>query len=356
MPDPYGLGRVVEPPAGMPQPAWRIDNTPTCRNDEVLIDVDTLNVDAASFAQIKGDVGADPVRVGERLAEIVRERGKLHNPVTGSGGMLIGRVAEIGPESSVRSELRVGDRVATLVSLTLTPLWLEEVKDVDIHSGQVAVVGKAILFDSGVCVRMPDDLPDRVALAVFDVCGAPAQAARMAKPGQTVAVLGGGGKSGALICAQARRNIGASGRLFAIEYDEKSAKGIRELGCADDVLIANAQDPVSTWATFTDRTGGVLADLTFNCVSAPGTELTSILVTRERGLVYFFGMATRFTAAALGAEGVGKDVDLMIGNGYAKGHAELALNLVRSDPALLNFFAGKVGHRSNANDLEEETE
>ena len=44
--------------------------------------------------------------------------------------------------------------------------------------------------------------------------------------------------------------------------------------------------------------------------------MASILACRDRGLVYFFSMAVSFTKAALGAEGVGKDVDMFIGNGY----------------------------------------
>jgi L-erythro-3,5-diaminohexanoate dehydrogenase len=40
-------------------------------------------------------------------------------------------------------------------------------------------------------------------------------------------------------------------------------------------------------------------------------------------------MATSFTKAALGAEGVGKDIDMMIGNGYMKGHAEITLDILR---------------------------
>jgi L-erythro-3,5-diaminohexanoate dehydrogenase len=43
-------------------------------------------------------------------------------------------------------------------------------------------------------------------------------------------------------------------------------------------------------------------------------------------------MSTSFTRAALGAEGVGKDVDLFIGNGFARGHAEHALAMLRDMP------------------------
>ena len=341
MSDPYGLQRVVEPLDSMPQPAWKIDNTMSCGEDELLIDVDVLNIDAASFAQIKEEVGANEDKVAQKMQEIVAQRGKHHNPVTGSGGMLIGRIVQIGSKSSKNGELKVGDRIATLVSLSLTPLHIQQIKRVDLATAQVEIEGQAILFDSGLCVKMPDDLPDRVTLAVCDVCGAPAQTARLVKPGQTVVILGAGGKAGTLVLAQARRNLGKSGRLIAWEYAEKSADDIRAMGYADEVIVADARNPVKTLTLYEQHIGTELADLTINCVSVPGTELASIMITKDRGLVYFFSMATSFTTAALGAEGVGKDVDMMIGNGYAKGHAQLALDLVRSEPELLALFEKK---------------
>lgn len=346
--DPYGLRRVIDPPGALPQPAWRLDSRPVCGPDELLVAVDTLNVDAASFAQIRQEAESDALAAAEKILAIIRERGKLHNPVTGSGGMLMGRVAHIGPESPHTAHLKVGDRVASLVSLSLTPLAVDRVRSVDFASGQVDVDGTAVFFATSMLVRLPDDLPERVALAVCDVCGASAQTARIVRPGQTVAVLGAGGKSGLTVLAQARRNLGATGRLVAFEYAESSAARIRESGYADDVLLADARDPVATLEAYREAVGDGLAAVTVNCSSLPGTELASILVTRDRGLVYFFSMATQFAAAALGAEGVGKDIDMMIGNGYAQGHAQLALDLVRGEPWLLAEFARKTAQAGRA--------
>ena len=42
--------------------------------------------------------------------------------------------------------------------------------------------------------------------------------------------------------------------------------------------------------------------------------------------------------AALGAEGVGKDVNMIVGNGYTKGHAAIALQVLRECPALRDLF------------------
>ena len=49
-------------------------------------------------------------------------------------------------------------------------------------------------------------------------------------------------------------------------------------------------------------------------------------------------MATSFTSAALGAEGIGADTTMLIGNGYTKHHAEISLADVRQSPILMALF------------------
>jgi L-erythro-3,5-diaminohexanoate dehydrogenase len=338
---PLGLHRVIEPRGMLPQPAWKVDAEPVCGDCELLIDVQCLNIDSASFNQLKEAADFDPERVKERILAIVAERGKMHNPETGSGGMLIGTVAEVGPAFPGAKQLKKGDRLAALVSLTLTPLHLEGIQRVEMRTGQVYVQGKAVLFASGPYALLPPDLPEPLSLAVLDVCGAPAQTARMVKPGQTVVVLGAGGKSGLLCLAQARRRLGNSGCLLALESQPQVCREIGSLQLADEVIQVDARDPVAVLEAVESATSGRLADWTINCVNVPDTELTSILVTRQGGGIYFFSMAIRFTAAALGAEGVGRDVRMMIGNGYAPGHAELALNTLRERPELLALFQSR---------------
>jgi L-erythro-3,5-diaminohexanoate dehydrogenase len=336
MGDPYGLRRVVRPKGALPQQAEVLDPYLPLGPDELSIEVERLNVDAASFRQLAQEAGGDAQRISARVAAIVSARGKMHNPVTGSGGMLIGRVAEVGPAHPAASELKPGDRIATLVSLTLTPLALQEIERVHLRSERLDVRGRAILFATGIWARLPEDLPEAVALAVLDVCGAPAWVARLARPGERVLVLGAG-KSGSLACAQARKN---GAHVTALDYRPEAPRMLVHERLADAAIAVDATQPLEVYARA--REAG-LFDLVVNCASVPGTEMGSILAARDGGEVLFFSMATSFTAAALGAEGAGKDVRLTIGNGYARGHAELALELLRSTPALQRLFAARVG-------------
>ncbi len=317
----------------MPQAAWKLDNTMECYDNELLVDVDMLNIDAASFRQIKDKAKGDPNKIGEIILDTVAQRGKQHNPVTGSGGMLTGRVREIGP--AFPSQLEKGEKIATLVSLTLTPLRIAAIRDVDLERDQVKVSGQAILFASGIFAKIPDDLPRDFVLSMLDVAGAPAQTAKLVKPGDTVLVIGGGGKSGLLCLYEARKRTGITGKVIGISSSTRGCERIKRSTFADAVLQADATKPMQVYQKMRESTNDLLADITINCVDVPGTEMASILATRDGGVVYFFSMATSFTAAALGAEGIGKDVTMLIGNGYTKGHAEITLDIARDLRILL---------------------
>jgi L-erythro-3,5-diaminohexanoate dehydrogenase len=340
--DPYGAHRVLEPPGALPQAAWRVDNDFSRRFDtELEIAVERLNLDAASFRQMFEAAQGDLAGVARLVRETVDARGKQHNPVTGSGGMLLGSITRVG--SAVRSEVKRGARIASLASLSLTPLRLDEILEVHAGSGQLAVRGAAVLFASAPFAVLPRDLPERVALAALDVCGAPAQVARHVGPGDRVLVLGAGGKSGLLCCAQARLTVGSGGSVVGVEANSAAARELEQLGLCDQVLELDARDPLGLRRGVLAQTGGRECDLVVSCLNVEGAELAAVLCARERGRVVYFSMTTSFARAALGAEGVGKDVELMIGNGFLAGHAELTLRLLRRSPELLALFTRRYG-------------
>ena len=335
---PYGTHRVLEPQGVLPQPSKRIDNTMEIYDNEVLIDVQTLNIDAASFTQIKEQAEGNRERISEIMKGIVAERGKHHNPVTGSGGMLIGTVAEIGPALEGKTDLKVGDKLATLVSLSLTPLQIDEILDIRPEIDQVDIRGKAILFESGIYAVLPDDMPETLALSVLDVAGAPAQTAKLVKPGDTVVIIGGNGKSGMLCLYEAKKRAGVTGKVICVARRKDALDEIKSLELADEYVQADATHAVDLMNKISQATNGEMADVVINCVNIPDTEMGSILCVKENGLIYFFSMATSFTKAALGAEGIGKDAVMIIGNGYTKGHAAIALEIMRESAVLRKQF------------------
>ncbi len=422
---PLGLHRVIEPSGVLPQAAWRLDPSAAIKSDEVLIRVDRLNLDAASYRQIRETYAGDPDKIRAAVLEIITTRGKMQNPVTGSGGMLTGTVEQAGPGSPLG--LRPGQRIATLVSLTLTPLAItDSLTSWDTRSEQVPCQGHAILFARSIAAVLPDDLPFPLSLAVLDVCGAPALTQRViqqtkttasAEGGVRVLIIGAAGKSGSLSAAAARQ-AGASKIIGVVPTEAEAAllrdfadqgsstassdeagtyasagiepgrgadaaeagqvtTGARDEGAVgetaasedqqsrsrqtshrplpdsrlsrpqsprsplvDEIVIADARDPVGL-ATKVEAAGGP-ADVTVVCVDVAGCEGGAILSTAQGGTVIFFSMATSFSSAALSAEGLAADVTMLVGNGYVPGHAELALDLIRSTPGLRALFEQRL--------------
>ncbi len=353
MPDtpgsPVGLHRVIAPAGVLPQAAQQLDARPELWPDEVRISIERLNLDAASYRQLAEANDGDGEAVKQAVLRIVGERGKMQNPVTGSGGMLVGTVDEVGPESPLGVEK--GDRVATLVSLTLTPLQITDgLARWDGRSEQVPAEGHAILFARSIVAKLPDDLVPELSLAVMDVCGAPALTARVVreyvdkgiKP--VVSVIGGAGKSGSLSLAAAR-DAGAAATIGIVPFQAEADK-LTKAGLADVVALADARDPVALASAVSGAMeevgGGEGADITVVCVDVPGCEHGAVLSTKAGGTVIFFSMATSFSAAALGAEGLAADVTMLVGNGYVPGHAEYALKLLRSEPGVRGLFEGRL--------------
>ena len=140
-----GLHRVLDKVKTLPQNALKLDATSSIYSNEILIDVEFLQIDSANFHQLR-QAHASSESLKQAIAAIISERGKMQNPVTGSGGMLLGKVAAVGSDYPDRS-LKVGLKIATLVSLTATPLSLKEIHDIDLKRERVKISGTAVLFE-----------------------------------------------------------------------------------------------------------------------------------------------------------------------------------------------------------------
>ena len=333
---PFGMRRVLEPIGVLPQAALRLDPSPELHDDEVRVRLEALHVDAASFRQLFESNGGDGSCVRRAVLDIVRAKGKLQNPVTGSGGTFVGRVEEKGPRAPM--SMNPGERLVSLTSLTATPLAiLDDLARWNGVNPQVPLDGHAIIAASSPVAPLPDDLDSNVALAAFDVCGAPALTVRLirerAQEGQSssVCVIGASGKSGALSSVAARR-FGAP-RVVGIVPNAREARVAQSLDVFDAVVVADARFPLELYGTLGEQFG-----ITISCVDAPGCEHGAILATAPGGAVIFFSMATNFSVAALGAESIGADVRMLVGNGFVPGHAEMALDLLRQDENLRSHF------------------
>ena len=335
---PLGLHRVLDKEPKLPQAASRLDNSLPIYSNEILINVDHLNIDAASFVQMEKEGKGVPHFISNRVMNNTKEFGKQHNQATGSGGMLTGTVVQIGSQYRGNLKLKKGDRIATLVSLTLTPLTLEKILEVDAGTHQVRVEGSAILFEHSLATLLPKNIPEKIAMAALDVAGAPATVNAICKTGMTVVIIGAGGKAGMLSCVAAKKKVGARGKVIGIEPFEKARADLKKLGVCHEILSVDATHPIAVLQAVEKASKGKLADVVVNVASVPNTEMGSVLSAKMNGTVLFFSMATSFSRVALGAEGIVSSAKLLFGNGYFPNHDRFALNLLRQNPRLLEVF------------------
>ncbi|HEY6398760.1 MAG TPA: hypothetical protein VIX82_15030 [Solirubrobacteraceae bacterium] len=330
-----GAWRALDPPGALPHVARVLDAASAANDCEAEIDVEMLAVDATSYRAIRERSDGDPRLMERMLSKIVADHGKLQNPWTGSGGVLMGRVSAVGGRYEM-SELAIGERVMPLASLIAIPLLLDSVGPIDPGSAEVPARGRAIVTGRMLCASVPEDLSQRVALAVFDVYPAASHVREMASSGEHVLVLGAG-HAGLLAVAAAREAVGSGGQVTALDSSPRALHRASEIDPDAIAVEGDVTDPVSV-AVKLARSGLPPADLTLLCTSVPGGEGTAILATAQRGAVLFFSTATRFAAAALGADAIGSQARLIIPNGLTDDRGEYGFELVRRLPTLRAAF------------------
>lgn len=343
----FGTHRVLEPPDSLPQPAWKLDNTMQIYENEVLVEVETLNINTVSFAQIYNECAGDKGKVIEKIMKIVSSRGKLHNPITGTGGMLIGRIKKIGTQYVNSEDFAIGDRIASLSSLSLTPLKIDKIKNIHVNTAQIDVQAEAILFQSAPIIRIPNDLPLSEVMAVLDEAGAPMQAWNLVQKNNTVLIMGAGGKLGLLCAFAARKKLGDSGKLIGVVKTSSSCKRLQGAAIFDEVVTTDALKSMRALQDI--FSGHQRADITIDCINTPDTETLCILATRHGGIVFFANLASNYNIASLTAEGIGKDVTIFAYKGYIEGHAEFAINLLRESTDLRQMLRTRFESNNKKN-------
>lgn len=323
----FGFHRAIEPIGVFPQAANRLNCELPIIETELLIEVQMLNIDSNSYRHIREVCKSQENIMKDMILKIISEKGKMHNPVTNSGGMLTGKIIEVG--SKIKSSLKVGDIIATLASLTLTPLKINQIISLKVDSPQIEVSGHAILFDSAPAIKLPSNIKYQILIAALDVCGAPKLTQVYSKDAKNILILGAG-KSG-ILSAFAAFDSGVP-EITIIENSLRRLNDLYDLKLPFNILNGDAKDYIY-FEKYQEK-----FDLTLDCLNIPNAEMASIIATKKEGTIIFFNTATSFTQAALGAEGICNNVRMIIGNGYYPEHAEYTFEIIRKYPVLLKLL------------------
>jgi DNA-binding NtrC family response regulator len=356
--DDFGTYRSVRPEGYFPYSAWEIDNDMEITEHEVLIDVKILNIDMSCFLQLMESSYGDKAEIARRIIGIIEERGKFHNPATGTGGTLLGTVARIGARYSNRYGISEGDDVISLSSLTGVPLAIRRIKGVDADVAQVRVEGQAILFENSPVVKKSGVLPDDLQLSAFEAVGEAAETFRLIEPGDRVIIVGASGKFGLICGLAARKKLGGTGRLTGVIDNVNGIAPDEMFEVFDDVAVFEANDIVAMrrelrGAVVVDGeksrgdvsdaggvgdvgdvgVGGVGEyDVVINCSQRPMSEPACVMLPRSHGKVFFTNLNANSKAAGLAAEILGKELSVRFYHGYLDEQERVLREIVTETP------------------------
>lgn len=336
----YGAYRSIEPTDAFPILAWKLDTSLPIRNDEILIKVKIININAASFDQITGSVDkTDPIEIAKKISSIVSLRGKLHNPITGTGGTMMGVIEEIGVNHPEYGHAEVGDEVCTLMSTSMSPLVLNKITQINMHTRQIEVEGYAILFRDSYFSKVPKGWDPHIYLAIVGEAGSCYESALRCRPDSTVMLIGASEKVGLMSMFAIREKLRDTGMLIVVTRYTEQYEELKQLKVADMVIVADFRNPIEAYRTIERALpSDTVIDYTVDCASSNGHEMLAVFMTRERGMVYFASPATSYSEASLGAEGIAKEMDLIFYRGFIKGHTAFCMRLVDEYPQILKWF------------------
>jgi len=327
----YGLERVIAPAHVFPASAWELDNSRTLRSGEMRVSVKRIHIEGTGFRQICQEANNDEEIIKEKIKDIVIRRGKLHNPVTDTGGLLYGIIEEIAPDCENSKELKVGDEIILNASLAGTPLYIDKIHSIDKMYTQIDVDGYAIILPGSPVVKRPEGLPVNLLMFTFNESGTLYTVSKEAVGKKRLAVVGNNPMMNLVFGYTLRKSAGPDAEIQCV-FDintENLLKGHKiELLMAevfDEVSYHNLLRPVECLKTFKDMPP---MDMTVNCADIPGSETINIIGTKSGGTVVFANFISNYNIALYVTEAVSKDLIIRCADGYLEEYDEYDFKIV----------------------------
>ncbi|WP_245156613.1 sigma-54 interaction domain-containing protein [Clostridium aminobutyricum] len=332
----YGTNRVLEPKYVLPTSAWKVDNSREIYPNEMRILLKTLHIETTSFKQICLEANNSEAQIKEKILDIIMKRGKLHNPVTDTGGLLYGVVDEIGSEYVNEKELKKGDEILCNTSLSGVPLYLNRITAIDRAYTQIEVEGYAIVFQKIPIVRKPEGVPLNLLLLTFNESGTLYRVSReVCKKGEgkgRYLVVGNNILMNLLFGYVIRKIAGAQVQIMCM-LDKRTdlvlvGKSIDKLlsKVFNDIHYVNILRPMECLEKLNIESQ---FDLTVNCADLQGAETINILATKSGGTVVFANLINNYNIALYITESVSKDLDIKCADGYLEKYDEFDIEVVK---------------------------
>lgn len=328
----YGMKRVLEPKHVLPTSAWKLDNSRNIYPDELRVSIKRIHLEGTGFKQICTESNNDEKKIKQTIIDITIRRGKMHNPVTDTGGLVMGIVEEIGEEYENSMNLKRGDMILCNASAASIPLYIEEITAVDKVFNQVEAKGYAIIHSYIPVVKAPDDVPVDMLMFALDQSGTLYRLNELVQGKKKFLVVGNSMLTNLLYGYVIRRTVGESGEIVCL-LDKKTnlrlaGKGIdRLLGTVFDEV--NFLDILRPMECMEKLHGESLFDLSINCAEIPGAETINILATKPGGTVLFTNLINNLNIALYITESISKSLNVRGAEGYLENYDDFDVNVVR---------------------------
>ena len=326
----YGTVRVQEPKFVVPTSAWRLDNSRNIRTDEMRVSVERIHLEGTSFSQICSEASNNPDKIRQNIIDIVIRRGKLHNPVTDTGGVLYGRVEAMGDEYVNSAGLKIGDRVICNASITSFPMHIENIGEIDWAYNQIEVKGYAILHSDIPMIKVDDSVPVKQMLFALDESGTLYKLSTILEGKTRFLIVGNNLLSNIIYGYVIRRALGSECEITCV-LDKRTGLGVR--GDGVDRLVKRVFDQVHMLDILRPvecirQLGESVYDLSVNCAEIPGAETVNIMATKDHGTVLFANLINNLNIALYITESISKSLDILGAEGYTEGYDKFDLKLI----------------------------
>lgn len=330
----FGSDRVIEPKGNVPTTAWKLNNSLEISDNEMLISVDTVKLEESNFRQLCYECGYNKTKISMKIKDIVHKRGKLHNPVTNSGGQCSGMIVRAGSTYKADSTFKKGDRVICATSLTSLPMYIDTIEDIDFNYSLITIKGYLIVFKATTVIPMPEDIDAAHALSVMDEMGSIKKAYTLSRSAKKILVLGDGLLNMLFYAAAARKGSGSNGHITAAIYKDAmqtlSKNEIRRIlePYVDHVYFTDILRPVESYEYFRSKEPEPF-DLSINCTNMLGGEVFSVMATRKKGEIFLTSLVSNFNSVSLFSESLGKELKLTSLEEFSEGFADFNMDFVR---------------------------
>ena len=289
----FGIDRSLTPRRTFTPLAWELDNSSQLKSGEVRIALGKVHVEGTSFRQICQEAGNDEEQIKEKIKDIVIRRGKLHNPVTDTGGLFCGVIEEIDGDYPNTKGLKPGDEVICNSSLAGIPMYIDKITSIDKVYPQFDAEGYAISLPGMPIVKRPKDIP--IGYTIRKAAGEDAEIFCLLDRNTPVALKGPGIE-----------------RLKANVFT--------------DLFYVNMMRPAECLQQFD---GKQQVDMVVNCADVPGAETISVVAAKSGGTLIFANFNSNYNIALYVTEATSKDLQIKCADGYLEQYDEFDFEIVR---------------------------